>query len=491
MIERDWHSCYSEGWTGIITPDAFAHPAKFSRGLIRRIYDHLFEQGYLHEGDTVVDPFGGVALGALHAMQHGCHWIGCELEQKFVNLGNQNIELWLATYAPHFPKWGSAVLVQGDSRELTRVVGGVVGASVSSPSYSASEMSDGRKTHNAFLRGEGRTGGRKASRGNLVPRYDAYSDNNLGNLRATSADHATAVQAAVGSPPYAGSDVTSDGQRGIDTGNTQATAEQRREQRKNSPDGYGCAPGQLGAMPAGDLQAAVGSPPYAGNEKSDRTHLRRDEKRLGEGFTGRGRGCFRGSENYGSAEGQLGAMREGDFDAMVTSPPYEGSLHGDGAIDYDDSEIESAKKSGNTAQRATWGVSRGVGVQSGKGYGYSAGQLGTESNNTFWQAARTIIEQTHQTLAPDAVAVWVCKSFVRNKKRVDFPGQWRELTEACGFETIEMIRAWLVEDRGAQYTLTGGLDERRIERKSFFRRLAESKGSPRIDYEVVIIQRRI
>jgi len=123
MIERDWHSCYSEGWTGIITPDAFAHPAKFSRGLIRRIYDHLFEQGYLHEGDTVVDPFGGVALGALHAMQHGCHWIGVELEQKFVDLGNQNIKLWLTTYAPHFPKWGSAVLVQGDSRELCEACG--------------------------------------------------------------------------------------------------------------------------------------------------------------------------------------------------------------------------------------------------------------------------------------------------------------------------------------------------------------------------------
>ena len=78
----------------------------------------------------------------------------------------------------------------------------------------------------------------------------------------------------------------------------------------------------------------------------------------------------------------------------------------------------------------------------------------------------------------------------RNKQRVDFPNQWRELGEACGFETVEWIRAWLVEDRGAQFTLTGGLEERKVERKSFFRRLAERKGSPRIDYEIVLVQKK-
>ena len=33
--------------------------------------------------------------------------------------------------------------------------------------------------------------------------------------------------------------------------------------------------------------------------------------------------------------------------------------------------------------------------------------------------------------------------------------------------------------------------EKKVERKSFFRRLAESKGSPPIDYEVVLIQERV
>ena len=85
--QSDWHKLYGEGWTGLIVPEAFAHPAKYSRALIRHIYQHLVDEGWLKPGDVVCDPFGGVALGALHAMKHGLHWVGVELEEKFVDLG--------------------------------------------------------------------------------------------------------------------------------------------------------------------------------------------------------------------------------------------------------------------------------------------------------------------------------------------------------------------------------------------------------------------
>ena len=29
-----WHGCYDDSWNGLICPDAFGHPAKFSRGLL-------------------------------------------------------------------------------------------------------------------------------------------------------------------------------------------------------------------------------------------------------------------------------------------------------------------------------------------------------------------------------------------------------------------------------------------------------------------------
>lgn len=506
MIERDWYGCYGKGWTNIITPDAFAHPAKFSRGLIRRIYGHLFEEGYLKEGATVIDPFGGVALGALHAMQHGCHWIGVELEQKFIDLGSYydcpgftagewrryyhrvdrvnngphhhwcpdcveamrnvgksrkipmhgahryqgNIDLWMETYAPHFPKWGSAVLIRGDSRELAQVVGQVVGASVSSPPFPDNGAGDTR--FGGGLQDKNIIKASKLGGGGLT----AYGDSlgQLGNLRATDADHAAAlrqVAGAVSSPPY-GKDVEPHG----DLRPTGTTFEEMRGYKAVTADH---------AAALRQVAGAVSSPPYAEclSNPSNKIEL-----------TGQGGPIH--PRYYGIANGQLGAMPTGDLQAVVSSPPYAASLASDDPDKRGGLFRDPKRRSDKTLTAE---------------YGESEGQIGKEQGDTFWSAAKTIVEQTYQVLAPGAVAVWVCKSFVRKKKRVDFPSQWRELGEAVGFETIELIRAWLVEDRGAQYTLTGELDERKVERKSFFRRLAESKGSPRIDYEVVIIQRKI
>lgn len=121
MIVDDWHGLYGEGWGKEIVPDAYQHPAKYARALIRHIYDHLVAEGWLRSGDVVLDPFGGVALGALDAERLGCHWVGCELEEKFCKLGRENIALWDTRYANRLVRWGSARLLQGDSRRLRQV----------------------------------------------------------------------------------------------------------------------------------------------------------------------------------------------------------------------------------------------------------------------------------------------------------------------------------------------------------------------------------
>ena len=58
-IVGDWHGCYGQKWGDIITPAAIAHPAKFSRKLIRRIYHYLLSENLVKPGDTILDPFGG------------------------------------------------------------------------------------------------------------------------------------------------------------------------------------------------------------------------------------------------------------------------------------------------------------------------------------------------------------------------------------------------------------------------------------------------
>lgn len=172
---------------------------------------------------------------------------------------------------------------------------------------------------------------------------------------------------------------------------------------------------------------------------------------------------------------------------VVSSPPYEGSF--DGRSENPDTTRERMRKAGHDER-----IIAKVGDHAhsaGIGYGDTVGQMGNSQGDDFWTAARQIMYQVAQLLPPDAVAVWVVKGFIRDKAYVDFPNQWRALGESCGFETTEWIRAWLIEDKGEQYNLFGELERKTIERKSFFRRLAERNGSPRIDYEVVLIQRRL
>lgn len=345
MIRLDWHGLYRKKWGASIVPVAVVHPAKFAPGLICKIYDYLFEIGALHAGDRVIDPFGGVALGAYDAMRRGLHWTGVELEQKFVELGAANIDLWNARYRGRLPHWGTARLLQGDSRKLAEVIG-AASATVSSPPYARSlEVANG------------------IDKEKIASRFGP---------------------------------------------NSQAV----------TPTRYGASAGQLGQMP----------------EVSPHT-------------------------------------------AAISSPPYEGSNQ-----DYADGwkYIDGEKAVHNRYSH-----------QRDSTYGEAVGQIGNRSGETFWSASRLIVEQVYQVLIPGGVAAWVVKDFVRNKQIVPFCDQWRQLCEACGFETFAIARAWLVEDHGVQLAHDGNHKRMRTERKSFFRRLAEKKGAPRIDYETVLFMRKI
>ncbi len=135
MNRVDWNGCYGGSWQSApLVPDAYAHPAKVSFNLAERIYRHMLAEGWLTPGDAVLDPFGGIGGFAFHAALYGMHWTGVELEQRFVDLGNQNLDLWRTRYAPHFPGYGTARLLQGDSRRLVEVVTGADGI-VSSPPF--------------------------------------------------------------------------------------------------------------------------------------------------------------------------------------------------------------------------------------------------------------------------------------------------------------------------------------------------------------------
>ena len=478
----DWYGLYCERWGDDIVPDAYAHPAKYARGLIRRIYRHLLDEGYLKPGDTVLDPFGGVALGALDAMRHGLHWRGNELEEKFVKLGRQNLLLWDRRYRSLWPDtWGSAVLTQGDSRELSRVqVEGVV----SSPPWEESVGSAFGAPETITIRP-------------YLPQKEQVSDYlkqrrlELGMAQKEIAQHFPSATGGL-------TGCVANWELGLNM----PTAEQWRQLKRllslddrfdrgmlteveaqakgRSTTGntghakmttYGTSPGQLGTMPQGDHDAVVSSPPFGEGETRDRSpvqaghvadcitraytqdkqgttpgnlaHMEADEEGLEAVVSSPpyAAGCahtggadpkpehIEGGElrfvEYGDTEGQLGTMPQGDHDAVVSSPPMVDSTAGRGQDD-----LTKSKGLGQDYDERLQYDKRGflMGKDEYQEWAQTC-NLGSFRNATddFWTAARQIVDQCYLLLKPGAVAVWVVKRFVRDKQIVDFPDRWRRM----------------------------------------------------------------
>jgi hypothetical protein len=113
------------------------------------------------------------------------------------------------------------------------------------------------------------------------------------------------------------------------------------------------------------------------------------------------------------------------------------------------------------------------------------GNIGNDAGEDFWSAARIIVEQVYITLRPGGHVCWVVKDFVKKGQVVPFCDQWRRLCEAVGFETLHEHHAELIRHNGTSHTLDGEEVKHLKSSKSFFRRVAESHGSPAIDFEVV------
>lgn len=381
--EETWFGAYDDSWGDLIVPEAYAHPAKAAKNLAYRICKHGIERNYWQVGATILDPFAGVGCFGIAAAAHGLKFIGVELEENFVSLARE-------TFAMHAREWELAgkpqpVILQGDSRRLTEIVGQVAGA--------------------------------------------------------------------VTSPPY------------IDTGVIGPVGKKDIELKGNIlrkqgiEAGYGSSPGQIGAMPEGHIGGAVTSPPYVESlhRWSGKENQLNIEKRQ------------YGGTGYGSAPGQIGTMPEG----CITSPPYEKSA-------------ESGSRHGHSGITKRW-------AEEGKPVAYfrytddrMSANLGNQAGETYWSAVRLVYSQVYDLLVSNGVAAIVVKPFVRRRALVPLPEMTAALLENIGFEIVEWTKAMFA--RGEQAMLGGGTYKK--ERKSFFRRLAERKGAPTIDAEIVIWARK-
>ena len=231
-------------------------------------------------------------------------------------------------------------------------------------------------------------------------------------------------------------------------------------------DRLGSTPGQLGAMSPGAFDAVVSSPPYAEaiqNGKSGIDKIKGKDPRdpQSQGV----RRLEELAEGYGTSPGQLGVMPLGTVDLLVSSPPYA---------------------DGHSQQGHDYHPERMVGTRTGYLQKDTEG-YGTTQSDTFWSAASSILAECVALLAPGGLAVFVLKPYVRQGTLVDFPGDWQRLCEYHGLTLVERIEASLLEYHGTQEGLFGEATEHTTEKKSFFRRLAEKRGAPHIDNEIVLI----
>lgn len=135
----EWKNCYPSNWRGLLA--SADHPAKFSSKLIDRIYSHLSADGVFKRPGAVVDPFGGIATGALFAITRGISWIGVDVEPEHVLAGQKNLNNWNSQFSRNFPVYGKSAMILGDSQFLTSAINNAgfpvdrVSAIISSPPF--------------------------------------------------------------------------------------------------------------------------------------------------------------------------------------------------------------------------------------------------------------------------------------------------------------------------------------------------------------------
>jgi len=426
----DWHGCYDEQWSQTITKDSFGHPAKFSKRLIERIYDHLLERGYVQPGDLVGDPFGGVALGGIAAAYRGLRWVGVELEQKFVNWGRGNINRH--KHKLNYLGKPLPVLLEGDSRQFAARVGEHSQAVVSSPPYATiAAGAGGLNTKPAHHPGQQSGRSAKSASQTADQRYGQTPGQIAGTAEGT-------VDGVVCSPPFAGT--SGQGGGGI------------------NKRGYIPAEGRKWTRPKPD---PVGSRTYQG-QGADRQ------------------------------EGNIEVLAEGTVDGVVTSPPWGSNCEGGrqvGRFANPDAVLASSRGHGATDAAVLAQAER----DAQKTYGETAGNIGNTQKETYWSAMLQVYAQCYIALKPGGVIAIVVKDYCKDRKRVRLCDDTLRLLEHVGFIPVERVRAHLVSKTTHQDMFAGEVTVKR-ERKSFFRRVHEKTlpegDERRIDFEEVLICRK-
>lgn len=228
-------------------------------------------------------------------------------------------------------------------------------------------------------------------------------------------------------------------------------------------------------LPDGNVNAVITSPAYSNISTGAGGLNTKPPKKAGQ-QTGRKASSPSQTtdQKYGNTAGQIARLKDKGVDAAITSPPFEDSIGSDdpkkrGGL------FRDPKRSGDKNLTGT--------------YGKTAGQIGKDKGETYWQAMKQVYIECWKILKKNGWIAIVVKDYVRKKQRVPLCDNTVKLLENVGFVVEYRVRAWTLTET-VHHDLFAGEVVNKKERKSFFRRLQEQKGSPRIDWEEIIFARR-
>lgn len=299
--------------------DPTTHPAKMSNALLDRIFAEMRGFGWLRDGDTVVDVFGGTGRTAVKwcALHPENRAATVEIEEHFIRMERQ-VKEYAESRLGRKLAW---TIIHGDSRKSDALLA-EAGVLVSSPPYSTE-----------FARQHpGTAGGTQGTTPSMPGAFINYG-NSPGQIEILPDPIDDAQVVSICSPPYEGTELT--GERNFRS----RFQPHEKSAAENPREGYG---------------AVIASPPYEGSLASDdpekRGGLFRDPKRAGDRtLTGTyvagvssppyagnvGQGVDHHAERmegtpierkYGESSAQIGNLPDRDAVGMQ-SPPYEDAIN--------------------------------------------------------------------------------------------------------------------------------------------------------------------
>ena len=369
------------------TPESIKHPAKAHIPMMIWIL-----KKFVRDGDIVLDPMAGIFTTGIEGMRifPNCIFIGVELEEKFVKMAQANIrKVEDVAKNDMFMKVGKAICVQGDARELERVLKEKVDKIITSPPFGQAQSGGGiakkgytKDKHTDLI-------GKRS----YMPENTGDNPNNIDNFRYGSIDK------IISSPPWGGK--------------VQHKTNYLGKQKRESGFEYSDDPNNIGNLPHGQVDKIITIPPY------------------GEGL-GHGHGSKEWAKKWKKAgihnlgeypsehKDNIGNLPHGRIDKIISSPPYEGSS----GID---TEKAMKKRLDKIFENRSYVPTQKYDKKS---------NIGNVKGKTYLGEMLKVYQQCYRVLKLGGLMILITKDFIRNKKRVHLTEDTIKLCEMAGFKHI-------------------------------------------------------